>query len=291
MLNQNEINLRTNGDKLGGNQDDDDDDKDDDDYCPKDDEQGHENDNATIRMTGKAECMSLPTCQLSHIKIKTVDEAFEQLFGYPFGTKFHAKRRKVGEKSDSDNAEKLICRVFGPSVAAKILATSHSVRNISIRRAPPPNQTVTVITEVKRYAGQTIRLQFPTSSTAHYTSVKTVQNNHQKDNSAVVEQLHQQQQPSQISKKPQGLDSLLQELEGPGKLSTVAKTSADWESFKQDSGATERVLLEQQAQGTNAYLMKQDFLHRVDHRSFLHEKAQRDRERGQQQRGRISKPS
>ena len=76
---------------------------------------------------------------------------------------------------------------------------------------------------------------------------------------------------------------MLQELEGPGKLSTVAKTSADWESFKQDSGNIERDVLEQQAQGTNAYLIKQDFLHRVDHRSFLHEKAQRDRVRGQQQ--------
>jgi Bucentaur or craniofacial development len=78
------------------------------------------------------------------------------------------------------------------------------------------------------------------------------------------------------SAKPRGLDVLLQELEGPGKLSTVAKTSADWESFKQDAGVEAE--MEKHAQGKNAFLVKQDFLQRVDQRSFVQEKAQRDQE-------------
>jgi Bucentaur or craniofacial development len=40
------------------------------------------------------------------------------------------------------------------------------------------------------------------------------------------------------AKKPSvgGLDSVLQQIAGPSKISTVAKTSADWDSFKTETG-------------------------------------------------------
>ena len=79
------------------------------------------------------------------------------------------------------------------------------------------------------------------------------------------------------STKPQGLDSLLQELNGPGKLSTVAKTSHDWDTFKTEAGVEEEI--DKQAQGKNAYLHKQDFLQRVDQRKFVSEKQERDAQR------------
>ena len=51
----------------------------------------------------------------------------------------------------------------------------------------------------------------------------------------------------------------------------------DWEQFKDDSGLGET--LEAAAQGNRAYLKKQDFLNRVDQRTFQLEKAERDKER------------
>jgi hypothetical protein len=78
------------------------------------------------------------------------------------------------------------------------------------------------------------------------------------------------------------LDTVLQQLSGPKRLNTVEKTSNDWESFK-DAEATLKDELERTAQSKNAYLVKQDFLNRVDQRTFEIEKTQRDKERTSRQ--------
>lgn len=76
------------------------------------------------------------------------------------------------------------------------------------------------------------------------------------------------------------MDNLLTELSKPEKLSTVAKTSADWDLFKsKNADATLKEQLESQALGNDAYLVKKDFLNRVDTRRFEKEKAERERER------------
>ena len=74
------------------------------------------------------------------------------------------------------------------------------------------------------------------------------------------------------------LDTVLQQISGPKKLNTVEKTSNDWESFK-ETETTLKDELERTAQSKNAYLVKQDFLNRVDQRTFEIEKTQRDKER------------
>ena len=79
------------------------------------------------------------------------------------------------------------------------------------------------------------------------------------------------------STKTSGLDILLKELDGPSKLTTVAKTSADWDQFKVKEGLDDD--LTKQAQGKNAFLKKKDFLDRVDARRFEVEKEVRDSER------------
>jgi Bucentaur or craniofacial development len=60
-------------------------------------------------------------------------------------------------------------------------------------------------------------------------------------------------------------------------VSTVQKTSNDWEQFKETTGLGDR--LEEQAESSTAFLKRQDFLTRVDHRTFEIEKKDRDRER------------
>ena len=79
---------------------------------------------------------------------------------------------------------------------------------------------------------------------------------------------------AQTTKPQQGIDHMLQQIAGPSKITTVAKTSADWDSFKTETGLEAE--LEAKAQGKDAYLVKQDFLTRVDNRKFEIEKNERD---------------
>jgi len=74
------------------------------------------------------------------------------------------------------------------------------------------------------------------------------------------------------------LDSVLSQIAGKKQLNTVEKTSNDWEGFK-ESDKTLQDELERNAQSKNAYLVKQDFLNRIDHKKFELEKKERDRER------------
>jgi hypothetical protein len=75
------------------------------------------------------------------------------------------------------------------------------------------------------------------------------------------------------------LDSVLQQLVGTKKMNTVEKTNQDWESFKQNTDPTFQDELEKTAQSKDAYLIKQDFLQRVDQRRFELERSERDQER------------
>lgn len=74
-----------------------------------------------------------------------------------------------------------------------------------------------------------------------------------------------------------GIDSVLQQIAGPSKITTVAKTSADWDVFKTETGLEAE--LEKKAQGKDAFLVKQDFLTRVDNRKFELERDERDKDR------------
>ena len=79
----------------------------------------------------------------------------------------------------------------------------------------------------------------------------------------------------QAKKKATSLDNVLASISKPNKISTVSKSSKDWDKFKEDQKITEE--LEQSTK--NGYLEKQDFLNRCDSRSFELEKAERDRKR------------
>ena len=78
-----------------------------------------------------------------------------------------------------------------------------------------------------------------------------------------------------------GVDKLLQKLSKDNKVSTAAKTSADWDQFKDASGLGNKI--EEHAESKDAYLKRQDFLQRVDHRKFELERQGREKERFKQQ--------
>jgi hypothetical protein len=73
------------------------------------------------------------------------------------------------------------------------------------------------------------------------------------------------------------MDRLLGEISGRPAPTTIAKTSADWDAFKDSSGLG--AAIEERAQSKDSYLNRQDFLGRVDHRRFEAERQERDRER------------
>uniref|UniRef100_K3WLG7 BCNT-C domain-containing protein n=1 Tax=Globisporangium ultimum (strain ATCC 200006 / CBS 805.95 / DAOM BR144) TaxID=431595 RepID=K3WLG7_GLOUD len=76
-----------------------------------------------------------------------------------------------------------------------------------------------------------------------------------------------------------GIDQVLASLDAPKKVSTMEKTSMDWDKFKEVEGIEEE--LHQYTK--DGYIEKQEFLQRVDLKQFEIEKAERDKKRALQQ--------
>ena len=77
-----------------------------------------------------------------------------------------------------------------------------------------------------------------------------------------------EQQESSSSSKSGGIDNVLDLLKGPKVVSTVTKSSMDWDNYKEVEGLTDDL--------TNAskdgYLTKKDFSNRCDVRSYENDK-------------------
>lgn len=67
------------------------------------------------------------------------------------------------------------------------------------------------------------------------------------------------------------LDKVLQDIQGPKAISTVAKSSYDWDSYKEQENLVDDLSKAAKA----GYLTKQDFLNRCDVRSFEKERDER----------------
>ena len=196
-------------------------------------------------------------------KRKHVDDAFQRLFGYKWGTTFDISSQDI-----QDATVKQLVEIFGTTRAARILgmtdpnkrrkttssssaATTPSRAKLDYKSIELPKAASKTITETKMFAGQAIRTKKVVAAT---------------------------DAPTQKKPPATGLDSVLQQLEGPSKINTVEKTSSDWESFK-EKDKTLQDELEKQAKGKGAYLVRQDFLNRVDQRTFEKERDDRERER------------
>jgi hypothetical protein len=192
-------------------------------------------------------------------KRKAVDEAFERLFSYPWGTQFHLDESKMNSTTQE------LVRIFGPTSTARIIDSRGSV-GISNKRLKIDNCSRNVLNY------KDIELPEMEQTTVMETSVfagKTVQTTKKKQTKRAA---------TAAKKSKANVDNVLAQLAGPSKMSTVAKTNNDWESFKESDKQLQDEL-EKRAQGKDAFLVKQDFLKRVDHRTFELEKEGRDRER------------
>lgn len=141
-----------------------------------------------------------------------------------------------------------------------------------------------VIKEVKRFAGQEISVEkvvmvpiFIGPGDGGSNSSQVAQNG-ESTNKESIESSNTAAALAPKAKK--GLDNLLSEMSRPEKLSTISKTSTDWDLFKsKNADEALKEQLESRAEGNDAFLVKKDFLDRVDHRRFELEKQERDRER------------
>ena len=77
------------------------------------------------------------------------------------------------------------------------------------------------------------------------------------------------------AKKKSAIDGILDVLKDPKKISTVEKSSYDWDKFKEEKGLGED--FEKKAQ--HGYVSREEFINRVDWRQFNKERDIRERER------------
>jgi len=157
-------------------------------------------------------------------------------------------RRKVRQRNES-----ILAGIFGKK-AAKLLARTEEAESeagvgaedikervlASVKRV----QKKTKVTEIRKFAGQEIEVQRTVLQSAGPTSAPRAKG---------------------------GLDDVLSTIKGPKAVSTVAKSSMDWDGFKEKEGLEEDLA----AASKDGYLARKDFLDRVDVRTYEVDKAKR----------------
>ena len=222
------------------------------------------------------------------------------------------KKMKNKKKSKSIAASKkalkkkkqILSDIFGTSSAMKIISKSSSnirkkMNNNNSqekcqeqkRNVPLPTMKKKVITEQKVFAGKMIEVQKTVVveegmdgikgegvDANHGTSQALASSTVAATSSRAQLKPNQPFQPSTSAPKVKGIDAVLEKINGTQKISTIDKTNIDWENFKEKTeGLNDE--LKQKAEGNEAYLVKKDFLGRVDLRRFEQEKEERNRKR------------
>ena len=253
-------------------------DEEDEDYVPGIEEASDDDENDV-----SMEAEDIEQHVLSITKQKAVDDAFLELFGYTYVPTTIKSNGKISVKASSRSAKqrRILSRMFGKRSCVQLMSRAKS--NAALVKPKPSSGGMIrlekrVIKEVKRFAGQEISVEkvvmvpvMMAASTQGGSPGVTLQSNSKSIASKPTAK------PNPVPAK--GLDSLLTTLSRPEKLSTISKTSADWDLFKTKNAPEIKEDLENQARGKEAYLVKKDFLNRVDERRFEIEKGERDRER------------
>lgn len=262
-------------------------DEEDEDYVPgaDPDEQVDVDENDAAAGGGGADDNAGPQT-LSITKQKAVDDAFFDLFGYHYATTSAAMsgnnnksldKLPVKSKRAMTKQRSILSSIFGRRSCLKLMA--HAKATADLARPKPSSGGMLrlekrVIIEVKRFAGQEIKVE-------KVVLVPVMAGDEEKFDATAQTKTNTEEEATTITEsKAKGVDNLLTELSKPDKLSTISKTSADWDLFKaKNADATLKEQLENQAKGNEAYLVKKDFLNRVDARKFELEKRERDMER------------
>ena len=298
-----------------GDDDDDGDEEDDEDYIPGADPDENEIDDDDGDVGGgDDDVLHGPTSHaLSIAGRRAADEAFYELFGYPYqwqpeeGSMQPAPSTTSTTTTPTKNrrAIHILSTIFGKRSTSTLLSNS----KFNAKFARPKDRASSggmirlerrVIYEIKRFAGREIKVEkvvlVPVFAnevannnmpmTTSTTAAAGICNNDGRNtttstNTSTDTSFATTTTTTTTTRGPTkrgGLDNLLTQISRPDKLSTMSKTAADWDMFK-STNVDLATKLEDTATGNEAYLVKKDFLNRVDTRQFELEKAQRERER------------
>jgi len=224
--------------------------EDDEDYVPpeaNDDDDDDDPSSSTINDP------TLPIPTLSTTKQLAVDDAFADLFGKPHVAPKPKEKKKKPKSKKALKKNKILSEIFGgDTIASKLIASSRDIakKNDAESRSKRNGSALKKLEKVEikeqiKFAGQMIEIS------------RTV--------------------VSGEANKPAGIDAVLSQINGPQKFTTIDKTNVDWDNFKDKTGMEEE--LKKKAEGKDAYLVKKDFLNRVDARRFEQEKDDRSRKR------------
>jgi Bucentaur or craniofacial development len=218
---------------------------------------------------------------LSKVQMQAVDSAFERMFGYPWGTHFELP-------TVLNHEQRMLVNIFGPEAASCLIGMLPRNRRskapaLRTNRRPAGKATIAKgqsrpIVEVAKpplAPAKVVDQERGKATTPPQSSPVEVPTEARPTATVPVPPAPQQSRGGGGG----GVDRLLSEISGKASVSTLSKTSTDWESFKATSGLGDAI--EEKAQSKDSFLNRQDFLQRVDHRTFEVEKQERDRERAQ----------
>jgi hypothetical protein len=246
---------------------------------------------------------------LSSVQEHQVNKAFEDLFGYSWGTVFRFDDDAINDGTDEMDSDcsnlvriqRMLIKMLGPMAAAHVwreisstgaAATATAVQQQQAQTRVSQQAKPTVHRKQQQYKAAAPRAAVP-AATATIAAVAT--NPQSKDNLTAAASAASKAQMSaaatatatvaSVTNTPKaakagGVDQLLNQIAaGDGGINVTTKTAADWETFKETAGGGLKDKLAEQANSKQAYLQRQDFLQRVDHRKFDLEKRERDQER------------
>lgn len=219
------------------------------DYNPNEAEDVNEHEEETVQLTAIPTFRKNITSALFE-EMQNEDKEFVQKVKAKTGLKSaSASTSTAGGGGLSKSAKKklsVLSSIFGGSQAAALVETAESKKRSRVdaeadiksaaQEAARKVQRNMKVSETVKFAGQEISVQKTVMSTA---------------------------QPV-VAKPVSALDKVLDELKGPKVISTVTKSSIDWDNFKEKEGLEDDLAVA----AKDGYLHRKDFLDRCDVRAF-----------------------
>ena len=185
------------------------------------------------------------------------------------------KRKTDGLTSKKSQLHEMMSTIYGTTIggnsvsstnailqssSSSKIVTSEDVRN-QIVDSVKNIQRKEKVMETRKFAGQQIQIE---------RTLKVGETSDHGSSSSSSNRGHNASGSSSSSTKG-GVDSVLDIMKGPKVVSTVAKSSLDWDNYKEEQGLEDGLA----AAAKDGYLTRKEFLERVDYRKFEQERDER----------------
>jgi Bucentaur or craniofacial development len=197
-----------------------------------------------------------PSPRLTTAQTRCVDEAFVELFGYPFSN---------DENPKTSPAPRWLCDVLSSEKQAAYIwrqLPSRKQRQLATRALRKHSSLPMASFRTVPYFPSTVAISRKNAADTNATAQKDTERN-----STTTVAANNITTTSVSGGNRTSLASRVQQLTSDGaSTSTLAKTALDWELYKEEHAIA--ATLEEQTTKTTAFLPKQEFLQRVDVRTY-----------------------